>query len=141
MAIREIGLKRGHDWLKDEWLRPLLMIPFLLPLTIPTIDLIANHDAESITALTAMVWAAAASITYFIYRQAFRDSTVLCLIIFNGVIVILTLIGRILADGLDGLTEWTLLFAMAVLAVTTSAVVLTKHEIRSLATRPRLPTP
>lgn len=132
-TFREIGLLSDLEWLTDTWLRPILLIPGLIALTIPTIDLITSNNVEIINLSATLIWAVVASATYYIYRQFFRDSSILSIVVFDVVIVLLTAIGRVLSEAVGGLTEWTLLFAMVAISVTTAATILLKHEIRSLS--------
>ncbi|MCI5164430.1 MAG: DUF2157 domain-containing protein, partial [Candidatus Electrothrix sp. AX5] len=69
LALRELGAGLGRKWLDNRWLRGLLLIACLIPLSIPTIHLVLEPSStEALTLLAACVWAAVAGGGYVCYR-------------------------------------------------------------------------
>lgn len=123
LAIREVGVKFGLEWLKSEWLRAILLIGTLVSLSVPTIDLIMQFSSTNrITVLASCIWALFALGAYICYRFTIRDMIPLAIIVMNGCIILLTAIGKSLFHDRHGDAGIALLFALIILAVASGAV-------------------
>ena len=124
LALREVGLQRGFEWLSGRWLRGILLAATLAALSLPTIVLIVEFEhAKGVDAITACVWIAAVIGGYVCYGYRLRDMIPLAIIIMDVCIIFLTLIGRVLLDGTSGIVdEVFLLFALIILGVVTGAI-------------------
>ncbi len=123
LVLRELGVVLGREWLDNRWLRGLLLIACLVPLSIPTIHLVVESSrTEVLTLLAACVWAAVAGGGYVCYRFKLSDMPALALIVMNACVILLTFIGNLFFDvmGLDEAGGF-LLFALIILAVVSGA--------------------
>jgi uncharacterized membrane protein len=122
LAFREIGENYGLEWLSGKWLRAILITATLASLSVPTIHLIVEfYRANRVTVLTSCMWALVASIGYICYRQKLRDMIPLAIIVMNGCIILLTVIGKLLFYNKYFEAGIALLFAFIILGVASGA--------------------
>ena len=123
LALREVGVRRGLEWLSGRWLRGILLAASLVALSLPTIHLIVDFDSiGAVSAFAAFAWAVAAVGGYAYYRFKLRDMVPLALIVMNACVILLALIGKVLFHNTrydeGGLF---LFFAMIILGVVSGA--------------------
>ncbi len=124
LALREVGVQRGLEWLSGKWLRGILLAASLVALSLPTIHLIVDFSGtEGVSALAACAWGVAVIGGYTCYRYKLRDMVPLAIIVMNACIILLTLIGKVLFHGIGyDAAGLFLLFALIILGVVTGAV-------------------
>jgi hypothetical protein len=102
LYVREALLSKGWEWLRGRWLREVLMMAVLLPLTISAIIFIAttSENFRSTGVPGFVIWLAAVTILYKTYRFRFPDMTSLgilaisiCSVLLSIVIVVLIKLG------------------------------------------------
>jgi len=97
LALLEVGVRRGLEWLTGRWLRSILLAASLVALSLPTIHLIVDFDSiEGVSVFAAFAWTIAAVGGYACYRFKLRDMVPLALIVMNACVILLTLIGKVL---------------------------------------------
>ena len=135
LALRELGVLQGRTWLNNRWLRGILLTAALLPLSFPAIHLVVDFGStDGMTLLAACVWAAAAAGGYVCYRFKFPDMPALALIVMNICVILLTLIGNLLFDGLESDPACgVLLFALIILAVVSGAAFFLRRTATAMA--------
>jgi uncharacterized membrane protein len=123
LAIREVGVRRGLEWLGGRWLRGLLLAASLVALSLPAIDFILDLEGRTgWNAFATFTWTAAAAGGYICYRFKFRDMVPLALIVMNACVILLTLIGKILFQDIEfGEAGLFLFFALIILGVVSGA--------------------
>jgi uncharacterized membrane protein len=137
LALYETGMRQGQAWLDNRWLRGLLLIAVLVPLSIPTVHLIVEFgDSEGLTLLTACVWTATAIGGSAFYHFKTPNMPALALLVMNACVLLLTLIGNILFDQMNlDVAGGFLLFALIILAVVSSAAFLLRRTAAAMATK------
>ena len=123
LALREVGVLRGLEWLSGRWLRGILLIASLVALSLPTINWIVDfHQPKTVDLIVAFIWPFAAVGGYALYRLKLRDMVSLALIVMNACIILLTLFAKALLDN-EGFDEAgaTLFFALIILGVVSGA--------------------
>jgi uncharacterized membrane protein len=123
LALREVGMQKGLEWLSGRWLRGILLAALLVALSFPAIDFILDLDGRTgWNAFATFIWAITAAGGYICYRFKFRDMVPLALIVMNACVILLTLIGKILFHDIEvdniGLF---LFFALIILGVVSGA--------------------
>ncbi len=122
LILREVGVRKGFQWLSGRWLRGILLSASLVALSFPTIILILGHRDVGVSALSAVAWIIATVGGYVCYRFKLRDMLPLALIVTNACVVLLTLIGKILFENTSFFEQGIfLLFALIILAVVSGA--------------------
>ncbi len=123
LALREVGVQRGLEWLSGQWLRGVLLAAALIALSLPTIGFIIDFERTQASVFAACAWAVAVGGAYALYRYKLRDMTPLALIVMDICLILLTLIGKILFyDTRSGMSGQFLLFALIILGVISGAV-------------------
>ena len=135
LTLHELGAGMGWKWLDNRWLRGLLLIACLVPLSIPTIHLVVEPSStEALTLLAVCVWATVAGGGYVCYRFTFPDMPALALIVMNACVILLTLIGKLLFDGLNlDPACRTLFFALIILVVVSGAAFFLRRTAAAMA--------
>lgn len=137
LALREIGLKRGLDWLSGAWLRGVLLSAVLIALSIPTTHVIIDLDsARGLTFLCAGLWLLTAFCAFACYRFLIIDMLPIALIVMNVVAIILIFIGKVFFEFSSGMMIY-LLFSLVVLGIVTSAIVLLRSIAANIETGQR----
>lgn len=132
LVLYEVGLQKGLRWLRNRWVRGVLLAAGLVVLSIPTIVLIVDpHDAKGITVFIAFSWGIAAVSGYLCYRYKFGDMIPLAIIISNACMILLTFLGKVLFHDAHDSAGLFLLFSLIVLSVVSAAVFL----LRSIASK------
>ncbi|MCI5178680.1 MAG: DUF2157 domain-containing protein [Candidatus Electrothrix sp. AW3_4] len=134
LALREIGVRQDRTWLNNGWLRGLLLIACLVPLSIPTIDLIlAFGRNDGMTFVATCAWAATVAGGYFCYRFTVPDMSALALIVMNACVILLTLVGNFLFDTMNfDDAGGFLLFALIILAVVSGAALFLRRTATAM---------
>lgn len=135
LALHELGAGMGWKWLDNRWLRGLLLIACLVPLSIPTIHLVVEPGStEALTLLAACVWVAVAGGGYVCYRLKLPDMPALALIVLNACVILLTFIGKLFFDVMDfDEAGGFLLFALIILAVMSGAAFFLRRTAATMA--------
>jgi uncharacterized membrane protein len=135
LTLYEIGVKRRLEWLRGRWLRGLLIAGFLIPLSIPIIQLIVDpEDIRRVTVLASIAWGVAIAAGYVSYRYEIRDMISLALVISNISLILLIFIGKILFHEGRGEMAWLfLVFSLIVLAVVSGAVFFLRRTAAAMA--------
>jgi uncharacterized membrane protein len=135
LAFFEVGVLLGRTWLKNRWLRGILLFASLVPLSVPTIHLmVAFSSTEGLTLLTACAWVTAAVGGYACYRFRLPDMPALALIFMNACVILLTLIGNFLFERIDPEPACGFLFfALIILAVVSGAAFLLRRTAAIMA--------
>lgn len=135
LVLREVGVRQGRIWLRNGWLRGILLLASLVPLSIPTIDLIiAFGRTDGMAFVAACVWAATASGGYFCYRFKLPDMSALALIVMNACVILLTFIGKLFLDAMDfDDGGGYFFFALIILAVVSSAALFLRRTATAMA--------
>lgn len=122
LVLREIGVTYCIKWLTGKWLRTLLLLATLISLSVPTIHLIVDFErTNSIAALVSSMWVLVTLGGYICYRYKLRDMIPLAIIVMNGCIILLTLIGKFLYRNSHFEASISLLFAFIILSVASGA--------------------
>jgi len=135
LTLYEAGIKRGLEWLRGRWLRGLLIAGFLIPLSIPLIQLIVDpEDIRRVTVLAGIAWGVAIAAGYTSYRYEIHDMIPLALVISNISLILLIFIGKILFHEGRGEMAWLfLVFSLIVLAVVSGAVFFLRRTAAAMA--------
>lgn len=135
LVLREVGTRQGRTWLNNGWLRSILLLASLVPLSIPTIHLVVESSStEALTLLAACVWAAVAGGGYVCYRFTVPDMSALALIVMNACVILLTFIGKLIFDTMNvDNAGGFLLFALIILAVVSSAALFLRRTATAMA--------
>ena len=138
LALREVCVLRGLEWLGGRWHRSILLIASLVALSLPIINWIIDffhpHRLQRIDVIFAFMWPFAAVGGYAIYRFKLRDMVPLVLIVMNACIILLTFIGVALFrnEGFDEAGA-AMFFALIILSVVSGAVFLLRQTAATMA--------
>jgi uncharacterized membrane protein len=138
LALFEAGTGWSFRPFGDRWMRWILAPAVLIPLTLPVLGMIIDFgDAGGPSALAAIVWTGAVAGGYRWYRQHSPDMIPLALIVMNGCVVGVTLIGKGLFEmaGLDDAGAF-LVLSLIILGVVSLAAVWLKKTAAAMAVRP-----
>lgn len=135
LAVFEIVAGRASLPVRDRWLRWILVLATLIPLSLPTLEWILNFGRGRGAAMgAAAVWAAAIAGGYRFYRVPRPDMIPLALMVMNGCVVVLTLIGKaLLHDAGFGEAGVFLMLGLIILAVVSLAAVWLKKTAATMA--------
>lgn len=128
-----------YAWLQQRWLRPLLLLASLVPLIIPVLGWIVSFgrtNTESVIFITALIiWSIVSAGLYRLYNFKRFDATQLTFILVQCALVLLFLIGRLLAEGLEN--DWIgyfFLMALATIGLSTALLFYIRKRIRETTT-------
>ena len=126
LALREVGVHRGFEWMSGRWLRGILLIALLVALSLPTINWIVDDfhlpRPKGVDVIVPFIWPFAAVGGYALYRLKLRDMIPLALIVMNVCIILLTFIGEALLDNKSfDEAGASLFFALIILGVVSGA--------------------
>lgn len=122
LALREVGILRGVDWLRGRWVRLLVWLSALFFLTAPVAVLIVEPEHAGPAGWAgAIALAALLGAGYFFYRFRSPDLPALTLGAASLCTVVLTLIGRLLFNHSSDAALF-MLFGFIVVAVVGGAV-------------------
>lgn len=135
MALREIGVLKGLDWLRGRWVRLLVWLSTLFFLTAPGVALIVEPEHAGAAGWAgAAVLAATLGAGYFFYRFRSPDLPALTLGTASLCTIILVLIGRLLFDHSPDAVRF-MFFGFIVVAVIGGAVLGLRRIGRSMEAR------
>jgi len=137
LLLTEKGRLKKLEWLKSDWMPTLLLAVFLTSLTIPLVNLIVEYEyIEGVGALTPIVWSIAAIGCYFCYRFKLPHMLSIALVITDGCIIFLTLIGKFLFHKSNFSVDDSalyLIFAIIILGAVSGAVFWLKKIAAAMA--------
>ncbi|MBN2491121.1 MAG: DUF2157 domain-containing protein [Planctomycetes bacterium] len=133
LAGIEAGRRAGRSWLAAPWLRWLLVTGVLAWLVIPVaVVTLAPEPTDPWGGVAVLLWLAAMSAAGWFYRFRAPDLPALTLFAASNCVVLLTLIGRCLAEAFED-AVFLLLLALAVLGIVGLALLWLRHTHRALA--------
>jgi len=135
LALREVGVRKGLQWLAGQWLRGVLIAAPLVTLSFPVFDLIFEFEGpEAMTVAASLGWLLAAAGGYACYRLALPDMIPLAVIVLNACILLLTLIAKLLFDdsGIKSSVVF-LLFAIVILVIVSAAAFWLRRTAAAMA--------
>ncbi len=137
LAVYEVGVDHGLQWLKGRWVRSILLAGILVVLSIPTVRMIWNPEGiERANVLATCAWGVAAVCGYTCYRLMLHDMIPIAIVVSNICVIFLTLIGKILFHDIGargGAPGLFLLFSLVILAVVSGAVFLLRGTAAKMA--------
>ncbi len=96
--LRELGHQRGYVWLKNNWLRWLLVPATLVPLLAPVLMFIFDGFDRWDFALGSVVFAVASALMYRFHRYQTRDLFALTVIVGCVCVLVNSILGEVLFD-------------------------------------------
>ncbi len=139
LALREVGVHRGPEWLSGRWLQGTLLIALLVALSLPTINWIGIVDfnqprPKGVDVIVPFIWPFAAVGGYALYRLKLRDMIPLALIVINACIILLTFIASVLFQNtrFGKIGAHHLLYALIIVGVVTGAAFLLRKTAATM---------
>lgn len=135
LALREWGIFQGREWLSGGWLRGILLVATLVPLSLPANRLIVDFNgSEIVTGLAASIWVIVIVCVYACYRFRLHDMSALALIAMNICEMLLTFTGKLIFEITDfGDASPYLLFALVILGVVSGSVFWLQNTAATMA--------
>jgi uncharacterized membrane protein len=132
LAAREVAVRFGRHWLREGWLRTVILVPVFVTLTSCTCFRIIDGAREG-SLIAPAVLLGAAALGYWIYRNVLPSVFVLAVIAMSLCTVLVVLVGHAILDQVHDPIGSFFLMGIITLAIFGAAIFWLRMEARQLA--------